>query len=256
MNQHIIRRVLGLGIMAASLLTACSDKEVSGTPPTPVPTRSQSLQLQFGMGSIAPELVDSVVVTLDGQSTPGKQIFKLGQQGTLFSKDLAGLPAGSWKMTVTVHARSNEAGPSRQFVFDQEINTPLTSNFAMRAPDGRIGSFWKPRAVFQDASTGTTAILPMDPADPYFEISTRTGLARSMQLERQLQDRINGTLETISSKTVQKQFQEGIMGHADYISFQPFASAANGLEWKRFESLITINLADGKAIRFIHVQER
>lgn len=141
----------------------------------PAPPAEKELQVHFSASSIAYNLVDSgfVVLKKEGATT---QIFKRFEKNAdTLSFSIDDLSAGNWTAEMYIFARFN-ASAGRRYRQDKTFTVQaggVKESIILAAPTGVITDSWKSYAFFRHEGQGVSVAIPLDNADPHFDIEVR-----------------------------------------------------------------------------------
>lgn len=212
--------------------------------------------MAFGNGSIPVGIVDSVVAVIDRIDGLEKRVMKLGKEGSIYKLDLSAIPAGQWKMEVTVHAQKGDYDHPRRYSLAEEIRLPASSNISLLAPTDRINTAWKVRAVFTDNALGITSVIAVNPADPYFEVYMHNNLLKYVYVERLISQRVPGGYQQITGHDFEKITDQGLLAYTNFDHFSAFANTAKNSDWNRFETYLTVVDENGREQVVYYVYEQ
>ncbi|MCU0335948.1 MAG: hypothetical protein MUF62_13070 [Chitinophagaceae bacterium] len=236
--KYTHRTMLAATLLAVGALTACSKKEnLIYTPPPPV---QGELMVSFINGSIPVNSIDSIIAEFSRTDAPDKRFVKLQREGSNYRMRLAAIPVGQWRISVTVHAQKGDYDFPRQYQLARAASLPASSHIALVAPNGRIDGEWNVRAVINEIATGVSAIVAVNPADPYFEVSMRQLRLKHLMVDRRLSRRLAGGYQNVFAQDFNKSLDNGWLGYTDFEHFRPLATAARTSSWNKFETYLTL----------------
>lgn len=229
---------VGLALAAVFSMVACQKTDI--LPNTPPASAQGDLLVSFVNGSIPTNTVDSVLAEFTRIDALDKRFVKLDKEGSIYKMRLSAIPVGQWRISVTVHTQKGDYDFPRQYNLVRETRIPNNGNISLIAPNGRIDGDWNVRAVLREIAAGVTAVIAVNPADPYFEVSMKNQRWKYLYIDRLLSRRVGAGYENITGQEFDKRFDEGLMGYADFEHFRPFANVARSSSWNRFETYLTV----------------
>jgi hypothetical protein len=130
------------------------------------------LRINFSSATIPYQSVDSAYVFIrkQGSNMPYMKRFD-GNNGSL-EVVINDFNPGDYSAEIFMYGKAGTgANNRRQYVQTKAYTLTAAGNdVIVTAPNGTIRDDWKPRVVLSDAAKEVQAIVPLDNADPYFEL--------------------------------------------------------------------------------------
>jgi hypothetical protein len=158
------------------------------------------LRINFSQATIPYQSIDSAYVFIKkhGTNTPSMKRFDWNN-GSL-EVVINDFNPAEYTAEIFMYGKAVNGGDTRrQYVQTKAYTlTPAGNDVIVTAPNGSIRDDWKPRVILSDAAKEVEAIVPLDNADPYFELRLNNRNWNKFTVERQASNRYEAGNELIA----------------------------------------------------------
>ena len=168
-----------LATLVGMMSAACSknnDKDEEKEPDTVYPDKPTpgEFQVHFDASTIELARVDSGYVLLQRAGTGIQYLKKFTKGNQLLKVDIDGMAEGQYSVSIVLDMKLKNDNKViwRQFRVKKDLAL-VQAGVAVKAPVNELKKDWKPYVVLSDATRSFQLTVPMDCADPYFELLSR-----------------------------------------------------------------------------------
>ena len=170
MTTRILSKAICSSLYALLFLfTACRKTDKA---PDSIP--DNHVNITFTSSSIALSLVDSATVTLHKIGNSTQYFLRLQKSNNLLSFPLETLSTGEWTASLIIYThykKSQHGDDVRVYKQQKTFTLPLSGSVVnIDAPTGVFTDTWRPFIFFRDQRDNISVTVPIDAADPYFDV--------------------------------------------------------------------------------------
>lgn len=247
------------------LLMSCNkgkdgNKEIDGPDDPrllqPVPDQ---LKVYFDKSTVEFARYDSGFVVLQREGTVVQYLKRFVKENNFLKIDIDELAEGKYKaiMYLNVKLRNNNKEIWRQYRYEKDIQI-LRSGVVIKGPVNELKKDWKLYGVLADAARSIQITVPLDCADPYFEITMNNKQWDYIYLERvgykKNADGSKTHLGAASFECMEGACVDNNGNRAEATTFRDWSETIGAKQWNSGEFFVMlVNEETGKDALFSHV---
>ena len=214
-----------------------------------------NLQVAFGATTVSIDAVDSAYVILKKVGTTDSIKKPLQKNVNKLVASVANLATGNYSASYVLYSTQPDAS-LRKYTLMQTHSLPGNNTLSVNGPTGKISDTWQTWIV--QKQKGITLTIPLNFANPYFEIETNSNQWNYVYTDRIAYHVMGGTENRLASQTwecgnttTNPCFQQGRIGNSN--GFQSFAAQLQNQVWNKGEFVtIVMNSATGEEALFAY----